>query len=132
MIPWQPLRRSPAGRSHGKPCCRGGGCAHSGSCSRDWTLPGVRELLVEADRAGVPCAVASSSQRSHVQSWLDRTGIGGAFSVICTRDDAAGAKPAPELFLAAAEALGLDPGGTLVLEDSANGLRAARAVVRHA
>ena len=91
------------------------------------TLPGVRELLIEAERAGVPCAVASSSQRSHVQSWLDRTGIGGAFSVIRTRDDVARAKPAPDLFLAAAEALGLDPGGTLVLEDSANGLRAARA-----
>lgn len=91
------------------------------------TLPGIRDLLTEADRAGIPCAVASSSQRSHVQSWLDRTGIGGAFTVIRTRDDVPRAKPAPDLFLAAAEALGLDAGQTLVLEDSLNGLRAARA-----
>lgn len=91
------------------------------------TLPGIRELLMEADRAGIPCAVASSSQRSHVQTWLDRTGIGDAFAAIRTRDDVASAKPAPDLFLAAAEALGLSAPETLVLEDSLNGLRAARA-----
>lgn len=91
------------------------------------TLPGIRELLMEADRAGIPCAVASSSQRSHVQTWLDRTGIGDAFAAIRTRDDVVSAKPAPDLFLAAAEALGLSAPETLVLEDSLNGLRAARA-----
>ena len=91
------------------------------------TLPGVRELLVAADRAGIPCAVASSSQNSHVFTWLDRVGIRDAFSLIRTRDDVKQAKPAPDLFLAAAAGLHLAPGETLVLEDSANGLRAARA-----
>ena len=91
------------------------------------TLPGVRELLLAADRAGNPCAVASSSQNSHVYTWLDRVGIRDAFALIRTRDDVQRAKPAPDLFLAAAAGLDLAPGETLVLEDSANGLRAARA-----
>jgi len=89
------------------------------------TMPGIRALLAGAAHEGVPCAVASSSQRSHVQGWLDRVGIADAFTVIRTRDDVARAKPAPDLFLAAAEALGLPPSQTLVLEDSSNGLRAA-------
>lgn len=89
------------------------------------TMPGIRELLLEAESRGIPCAVASSSQSSHVRSWLNRTGIADAFALIRTRDDVARAKPAPDLFLAAAEGLRLTPGETLVLEDSANGLRAA-------
>ncbi len=91
------------------------------------TLPGIRALLSDASRAGIPCAVASSSQRSHVQGWLDRMEITEFFTAILTRDDVAHAKPAPDLFLAAAAALSLPPSETLVLEDSANGLRAARA-----
>ena len=91
------------------------------------TLPGVRELLIAAQRAGLPCAVASSSQSSHVLGWLDKVGIRDAFQLIRTRDDVARAKPAPDLFLAAAKGLGLPPAQTLVLEDSANGLRASLA-----
>lgn len=91
------------------------------------TMPGIRILLEEAAHGGIPCAVASSSSRTHVRGWLDRVGIADAFAVIRTRDDVARAKPAPDLFLAAAEALGLTASETLVLEDSANGLRAARA-----
>lgn len=91
------------------------------------TMPGIRPLLLEAAGAGIPCAVASSSQRMHVEGWLDRTGILDAFTLIRTRDDVPRAKPAPDLFLAAAAGLGLKPGETLVLEDSSNGLRASRA-----
>jgi HAD superfamily hydrolase (TIGR01509 family) len=87
----------------------------------------VRELLLEADRDGIPCAVASSSQRSHVSRWLRRTGLEGAFAAVLTRDDVARAKPFPDLFLGAAAALGVAPRDALVLEDSRNGLRAALA-----
>lgn len=89
------------------------------------TMPGIRALLEEAGLRGIPCAVASSSSRRHVMSWLDRTGIADAFTVIRTRDDVVRAKPAPDLFLAAAAGLNLSPAETLVLEDSTNGLRAA-------
>ena len=89
------------------------------------TMPGVREVLAEAAGMGVRCAVASSSQRSHVGRWLARTGLEGAFGAVLTRDDVARAKPWPDLFLAASAALGVVPEEALVLEDSHNGLRAA-------
>jgi putative hydrolase of the HAD superfamily len=89
------------------------------------TLPGVRELLAAARSAGLPCVVASSSQRTHVEGWLERTGIRHHFEFVRSRDDVERAKPWPDLFLAAAEGLGLSPADTLVLEDSANGLRAS-------
>lgn len=91
------------------------------------TRPGIRELLLEARAAGMPCAIASSSERSHVNRWLERTGIGEFFQAVRTRDDVARAKPAPDLFLAALEALDVEPGEALVLEDSRNGLTGARA-----
>jgi len=91
------------------------------------TLPGVRELLTAARAAGMPCVVASSSHRTHVEGWLERTGIRHHFDFVRSRDDVERAKPFPDLFLSAAEGLGLPPADTLVLEDSANGLRAALA-----
>ena len=91
------------------------------------TMPGIRELLAEARAAGIPCVVASSSQRSHVSGWLDRTGLRDQFNFVRSRDDVARAKPFPDLFLSAAEGLGLRPEETLVLEDSSNGLRASLA-----
>lgn len=91
------------------------------------TLPGVRELLAECRAAGLPCVVASSSQRTHVCGWLERTGLTSCFQFIRSRDDVERAKPFPDLFLSAAEGLNLRPEETLVLEDSLNGLRAATA-----
>ena len=91
------------------------------------TLPGVRELLGAARAAGLPCVVASSSHRIHVEGWLQRTGIRHHFDFVRSRDDVERAKPYPDLFLAAAAGLGLAPADTLVLEDSANGLRASLA-----
>ncbi len=90
-------------------------------------LPGIRALLGEARAEGTPCVVASSSQRSHVGGWLERTGLREHFDFVRSRDDVARAKPFPDLFLAAADGLGLRPEQTLVLEDSANGLRASLA-----
>ena len=91
------------------------------------TMPGIRELLAEAQAAGMPCVVASSSHRTHVEGWLGRTAIRHHFEFVRSRDDVERAKPFPDLFLSAAEGLGLAPEETLVLEDSSNGLRAALA-----
>ena len=89
------------------------------------TMPGVREVLAEAAGMGVMCAVASSSQRSHVGRWLARTGLEGAFEAVLTRDDVARAKPWLDLFLAASAALGARPEGGLVREASPDGVWAA-------
>jgi HAD superfamily hydrolase (TIGR01509 family) len=90
-------------------------------------LPGARAILGQAHELGLPCAVASSSDRAWVEGWLRHHGIDGAFACIRTADDVALTKPAPDLFLSAAAGLGLLPAACLVFEDSPNGILAARA-----
>jgi HAD superfamily hydrolase (TIGR01509 family) len=95
------------------------------------TREGVTDLLDAADAAGVPTAVASSSASDWVVPHLDRLGLRHRFRAVITRDDVgddpARTKPAPDLFLAAAAALGADPARCVVLEDSPNGVAAGRA-----
>jgi HAD superfamily hydrolase (TIGR01509 family) len=92
---------------------------------------GVVELLDAADAAGIPTAVASSSRLDWVGGHLDRLGLRHRFAEVATRDDvgdeAARTKPAPDLFLVAAERLGVPPAACVVLEDSPNGVAAGRA-----
>lgn len=88
-------------------------------------FPGIRELLTEANEAGVACAVASSSNAQWVNGWLERLNLKHHFQAIITRDLVQRAKPAPDLFLLAMERLGSTGADSLVLEDSQNGLKAA-------
>jgi HAD superfamily hydrolase (TIGR01509 family) len=92
---------------------------------------GVTGLLDAADAAGVPAAVASSSASDWVVPHLERLRLRHRFQAVVTRDDVGGdsarTKPAPDLFLAAAAALGADPARCVVLEDSPNGVAAGRA-----
>lgn len=90
-------------------------------------FPGVLELLSEANQSGVPCVVASSSPRSWVEGHLDRLEMTHFFATTRCLDDVAAPKPAPDLFLAATQAVGVDPEKAIVLEDSLNGLKAAQA-----
>ncbi|HEY7069736.1 MAG TPA: HAD-IA family hydrolase [Acidimicrobiales bacterium] len=98
------------------------------------TLPpcaGVAELLDAANAAGVACAVASSSSAEWVVPHLERLGLRDRFAAVVTSDtvghDRRRSKPAPDLFLAAAEAVGQPPQRCVALEDSPNGVLAARA-----
>jgi putative hydrolase of the HAD superfamily len=89
--------------------------------------PGVREFIENARAKGLKLAVASSSSRTWVAGWLEKLDILKHFGVLRNRDDVERIKPHPDLFLAAAEALDIPPGDSLVMEDSENGLRAAKA-----
>lgn len=89
-------------------------------------LPGAAELLDAAHALGLPMAVASSSSRRWVQGWLVRLGIFERFRGTFCRTDGYAVKPAPDLFLAARECLGVPSCDCLVLEDSQNGVEAAR------
>lgn len=89
-------------------------------------MAGVAARLAEAAATGLPCAVASSSPRSWVEGHLERIGLRGHFVLTRCIDDVSRPKPSPELFLAAANGLGIEPGEALVFEDSLNGLLAAQ------
>jgi HAD superfamily hydrolase (TIGR01509 family) len=90
-------------------------------------LPGVEALLDQADELGVAAAVASSSTSSWVEGHLDRLGLLGRFAAVRTRDHVEHAKPWPDVFLAAVEALGVLPAHAVAFEDSFNGCAAAKA-----
>ena len=72
-------------------------------------------------------AIASSSSTGWVEHWLDRLGIRDRFEQVHGRDRVGRLKPAPDLFLRAAESLDVTPAACLASEDSPNGVLAARA-----
>ena len=90
-------------------------------------LPGVAELAASARDMGLKNGVASSSGGSWVRDHLERLGILELFECIRCRDDVQLVKPAPDLFLAALECLGVAPGDAVAIEDSPNGVLAAKA-----
>ena len=90
-------------------------------------MPGANVLLEKLAAAGMPCAVVSSSSRHWVDGWLERLDLARYFRTTVCRGDAPSIKPAPDLFLAAAARLGLQPSACLVIEDSLNGVIAAQA-----
>ncbi|MFC5404451.1 HAD family hydrolase [Cohnella soli] len=89
--------------------------------------PGVLERLAEAHSLGWKIGLASSSDRAWIEKHLGKQGIRDRFEVICSSDDVKRVKPDPELYIRAVEALGVRPGEALAIEDSMNGLRAAKA-----
>jgi beta-phosphoglucomutase-like phosphatase (HAD superfamily) len=99
--------------------------ASARGCDGRPLLPGVEPLLREACRLRIARAVASSSSCAWVEGWLRRHRVRDLLDVVVARDDVRRVKPDPELFLLAAERLGVAPGGCLVFEDSPNGMRAA-------
>jgi putative hydrolase of the HAD superfamily len=96
-------------------------------CEAQRLLPGVEERLGEARALGLGAAVASSSSCAWVTGWLERHGLRPLLDCVCARDDVARVKPAPDLFLLAAQRLQVPAAACLVFEDSPNGIRAARA-----
>jgi len=88
-------------------------------------VPGALEAVLAVR---IPKAVASSSTAVALRNKLSRTGLHVPFDPhIYSADHVARAKPAPDLFLHAARALGIDPARCLAIEDSSNGVTAARA-----
>lgn len=89
--------------------------------------PGIENLLGWARDAGVPRAVATSTMREMADVKLGRSGLIRFFDVTVAGDEVAETKPAPDVYLAAAERLGVPATRCLVLEDSHYGVLAARA-----
>jgi HAD superfamily hydrolase (TIGR01509 family) len=102
---------------------------HRVTVSAETVRPGVVELLDEAAGAGVPAVVVSSSPASWVVGHLERLELRDRFVDVVTRDDLDGdrtrTKPAPDLYLLAAERVGAAPAACVALEDSPHGVAAA-------
>ncbi len=88
-------------------------------------LPGARELLAYLAQAGVPWTIATSARMDSARPTLEALGVGPEVPVV-TRDQVRYAKPDPDLFLAAAERLGVPVGAATVVGDSVWDLLAAR------
>lgn len=87
--------------------------------------PGALALLEALQARGIPRAVATSTARLRALLKLERAGLAGFMQQLVAGDEIRHGKPAPDIFLAAAAALGVEPGRCLALEDSNAGARAA-------
>jgi HAD superfamily hydrolase (TIGR01509 family) len=94
-------------------------------------LPGVLDWRAEADALGLRQGVASSSSRAWVLGHLERLGLAGGWDCIRCGDEVAAAKPAPDVYLAVVDCLGLEAGMVLAIEDSAPGVASAKAAGLH-
>jgi beta-phosphoglucomutase-like phosphatase (HAD superfamily) len=104
--------------------------AYAWECMDRDGVPGKRgllSLLDLLDNRRLPRAVATSTDRDRTERILEMSGLTNRFPVLVCGDEIARGKPEPDIFLAAARAMGVDPAHCVVLEDSESGIRAAHA-----
>ncbi|MEU4896863.1 HAD family phosphatase [Streptomyces sp. NPDC044780] len=89
-------------------------------------FPAMRGFVERLSAAGHPLAVASGSSRSAIESALKATGLDALLSVRVSAEDVGRGKPEPDVFLAAARLLAVDPADCVVVEDAGPGVEAAR------
>ena len=89
-------------------------------------IGGAREA-VERLAARWPLGLASSSNRPLIDAVLELSGLAELFQATVSSEEVAGGKPAPDVYLEAAERLGVDPARCAAVEDSHSGIRSARA-----
>jgi HAD superfamily hydrolase (TIGR01509 family) len=90
------------------------------------TMPGVESYIADAKRLGLKLGLASSSSRQWVGEHLGRLGLEREFDSIKCAEDVRQAKPSPDLYQAVLAELGLHPTEAVALEDSPNGILAAK------
>ena len=89
-------------------------------------LPGAIDA-VRSLAEHCPLAVASSSPRSLIETVLRTADLGSAFAAVVSSEEVPRGKPAPDVYLAAADRLSVSPKACAAIEDSSNGLRSAAA-----
>jgi len=90
-------------------------------------VPGAVQAVRGLAEAGFRLALASSSNRELIDTVLRELGLTELFEVTVSSEEVARGKPAPDVYLEAAERLGLDPARCVAVEDSASGIRSAHA-----
>ena len=89
-------------------------------------IPGVKKLIINLKSKGFHIALASSSPHRLINYIMDKTNIDEYFQVKVSGDDVINGKPNPEIFLKTAELMDIKPANCLVIEDSKNGVKAAK------
>jgi|SRR6266850_2552857 len=90
-------------------------------------LPGVVNWLNRLRAAAVPCSIASSTHRENIECALGALGLENVFTAMVSAEDVTHGKPDPEVFLLAAQKLGVAPKRCVVFEDAHVGIEAAKA-----
>jgi len=90
-------------------------------------IDGLKELAQHATSRGLKLAVASSSSIKNITLVLDAIGLTSYFTLIVSGEQVPRNKPFPDIYIKTAELLNLDPSECLVVEDSANGMKSAKA-----
>ena len=99
---------------------------------RDLELkPGAAEAIAAAKERGLGVALATSSGREYSINNMTRFGLMDSFDVTVFKEDIENHKPAPDVYLVAAERLGVDPAQCIAVEDSFHGVRAGAAAGMH-
>jgi HAD superfamily hydrolase (TIGR01509 family) len=107
--------------------------AHYGRLVREGRIAlreGVRELMDECAARGVPMGIATTTSRSNLEALMAvhfGAGWRGRFAAVVVGEDVAAKKPDPEVFELAVRQLGLEPAAAVAIEDSPDGVAAARA-----
>ena len=89
-------------------------------------LPGLEAVIKECYAAGIPMAVASSAVRANIEFVVDALGYRQYFQTLVSGDEVTHAKPDPEIYLKAADHLGIDPADAVAFEDSYPGIGAVK------
>ena len=89
-------------------------------------IPGAPAFVGALREQGIPCAVATSASRGDAERLLRAIGLRSRFECLVAADDVWQGKPEPEVYLRAADGLGVDPTRCLVFEDALVGIVAAR------
>ncbi len=90
-------------------------------------MDGLVEILEKLKKNNIPMAVASSSCQKIIDVILKSNGLDKYFKYMVSSEQVGGSKPEPDIFLHTAKLLGVKPEECIVIEDSTNGIRAAKA-----
>lgn len=97
-------------------------------CDRVQACPGAAELVEQLAAAGIPMAIATSSRQSSVaKKRKNHEAMFQQFGAIVCGDQVSNGKPAPDIYIKAAQELGVDANECLVVEDALTGVRAGKA-----
>ena len=97
-------------------------------CDAEELRPGIAEYLAEAGRRDLKTAIVTSGPRDWIDRHLTRLGLDSRFdAIVCADREPKRAKPSPTLYLEALETLNISAADAIALEDSPNGVRAAKA-----